>query len=80
MNPEICLERAASAALAKKASEVVVLDSSPLIGRSLVEDEMLPTAVTVMEEASSRGIDLLLPTDVVATDDLENPTRVIPLR
>jgi phosphoglycerate kinase len=46
------------------------------IGQSLVEDEMLPTAVTVMEEASSRGIDLLLPTDVVATDDLENPTRV----
>ena len=46
------------------------------IGRSLVEDEMLPTAVTVMDEASSRGIDLLLPTDVVATDDLKNPTRI----
>ena len=46
------------------------------IGRSLVEDEMLPTAVTVMDEASSRGIDLLLPTDVVATDDLKDPTRI----
>ena len=46
------------------------------IGRSLVEDEMLETAVTVMDEASNRGIELLLPTDVVATDDLENPTRV----
>ncbi len=46
------------------------------IGRSLVEDEMLGTAVTVMEEASARGIDLLLPTDVVVTDDLPNPLRV----
>jgi phosphoglycerate kinase len=46
------------------------------IGRSLVEDEMLPTVIMVMDEASSRGIELLLPTDVVVTDDLGNPTRV----
>jgi phosphoglycerate kinase len=46
------------------------------IGRSLVEDEMLPTTVKVMEAAASRGIDLLVPTDVVVTDDLGNPSRI----
>jgi phosphoglycerate kinase len=46
------------------------------IGCSLVEDEMLDTARTVMDQASSRGIELLIPTDVVVTDALDNPTRV----
>jgi phosphoglycerate kinase len=46
------------------------------IGCSLVEDEMLDTARTVMDQAASRGIELLIPTDVVVTDVLDNPTRV----
>ncbi len=46
------------------------------IGRSLVEDEMLPTAREVMEKAAARSIELLVPTDVVVTDDLGSPTRV----
>jgi len=46
------------------------------IGRSLVEDEMLSTARTVMAGAADGGVELLIPTDVIATDDLENPTRI----
>ncbi len=46
------------------------------IGRSLVENEMLATAQAVMEKAAARGIELLIPTDVVVANDLENPSRV----
>ena len=46
------------------------------IGRSLVEDEMLATTQAVMEKAAARGIELLIPTDVVVANDLENPSRV----
>jgi phosphoglycerate kinase len=46
------------------------------IGRSLVEDEMLSTARAVMEKAADRGIELLIPTDVVVADGLDNPSRV----
>ena len=46
------------------------------IGRSLVEDEMLSTALAVMEKAADRGIELLIPTDVVVTDALDNPTKI----
>ncbi len=46
------------------------------VGRSLVEDEMLDTARTVMARAADRGIALLLPSDVVVTDSIDNPSRV----
>lgn len=46
------------------------------IGRSLVEDEMLATARAVMDKAAERGIELLIPTDVVVADGLDNPARV----
>ena len=46
------------------------------IGRSLVEDEMLDTARTVIDQAAARSIELLIPTDVVVTDDLPSPSRV----
>ena len=46
------------------------------IGRSLVEDEMLDTARAVIEKAAERGIELLLPTDVVVTDALPEPGRI----
>jgi phosphoglycerate kinase len=46
------------------------------VGRSLVEDEMLDTARSVMDHAADRNIELFLPTDVVVTDDLDSPTRV----
>jgi len=46
------------------------------IGRSLVEDEMLATARDVMDTAADRGIDVLIPTDVIVTDALDFPTIV----
>ncbi len=46
------------------------------VGRSLVEDEMLATAQEVRNRAEHRGVDLLLPDDVVVADDLERPKRV----
>ena len=46
------------------------------IGRSLAEPDMVETAHAVMSRADELGIQLLLPTDVVVTDDLDRPTRV----
>jgi phosphoglycerate kinase len=46
------------------------------IGRSLVEDEMLPTARDVMDTAAERGIEVLIPTDVIVTDALDAPSIV----
>ncbi len=46
------------------------------IGRSLVEDEMLSTARAVMDKAAARGIDLLIPTDVMVANALDNPSIV----
>jgi phosphoglycerate kinase len=46
------------------------------VGRSLVEDEMLDTARQVLAKAADRGIELLLPTDVVVTDSIAKPSTV----
>jgi phosphoglycerate kinase len=46
------------------------------VGRSLVEEEMVATAREVMAAAADRGVTLELPTDVVVTDSLENPSRI----
>ncbi len=46
------------------------------VGRSLVEEEMIDTALTVLEGAEERGVDLLLPTDVVVADAIKDPERV----
>ncbi|MDD5082256.1 MAG: 2,3-bisphosphoglycerate-independent phosphoglycerate mutase [Dehalococcoidales bacterium] len=40
------------------------------VGRSLVEKEMLDTAIKLMEKASQNGVTLQLPVDVVITGDL----------
>jgi phosphoglycerate kinase len=46
------------------------------IGRSLVEDEMLATARAVMDKAAERGIELLIPIDLVVADGLDGASRV----
>jgi len=46
------------------------------VGRSLVEQEMLETASSVMARAGQRGVLLELPTDVVVADAISSPTRV----
>jgi phosphoglycerate kinase len=45
------------------------------VGRSLVEEDMLETARTVMEQAKRLGVELLLPTDVVITDAIDGKGR-----
>jgi len=46
------------------------------IGRSLVEEEMVETARAVLAEALERGIEFILPSDVVVADAIEDPQRV----
>jgi len=43
---------------------------------SLVEQEALPTARDILERAAARGIEVLLPVDLVVTDDLARPSRI----
>jgi phosphoglycerate kinase len=42
------------------------------IGASLVEDDMVELAGSLMEQAKSKGVKLLLPTDVVLADKFDN--------
>jgi phosphoglycerate kinase len=46
------------------------------VGRSLVEQEMLETAASVLRRAAERGVRVELPTDVVVADAIASPTRV----
>lgn len=46
------------------------------VGRSLVEEEMVDTARTVLAAARERGIELVLPADVVVADSIDDPQRV----
>ena len=43
------------------------------VGRSLVEPDMLDTALEVLRRAEDRGVTVELPTDVVVTDSLSAP-------
>ncbi len=46
------------------------------VGRSLVETDMLDTARAVMDRADVLGVELLLPTDVVAADTISGASRI----
>jgi phosphoglycerate kinase len=46
------------------------------VGRSLVEREMIETAQHVLSTATERGIEVVLPTDVVVTDSIDSPQHV----
>jgi len=46
------------------------------LGRSLVERDRVELAGEILRRAGERGIDVLLPTDLVITDDLEAPGEV----
>jgi len=46
------------------------------VGRSLVEESMLDSARTVLEQAAAREVEVLLPTDVVVADSVETPTDI----
>lgn len=45
------------------------------IGKSLLDAERIDFAKEMMARAEAKGVKLLLPVDVVVTDDLKNPTR-----
>ncbi len=51
------------------------------VGKSLVEDNMMQTALEVMEQAKTAGVDLLLPTDHQVVDSYEPLTsrKTIPI-
>lgn len=51
------------------------------VGKSLVENEMMPTALEIEEKAKRAGVDLLLPTDhqVVDSYDPLNSRKAIPI-
>jgi phosphoglycerate kinase len=46
------------------------------LARSLVEPDRLELARGILARAAERGVEVLLPTDLVVTDDLARPTRV----
>ncbi|HSS49836.1 MAG TPA: phosphoglycerate kinase [Thermoanaerobaculia bacterium] len=46
------------------------------LGASLFEPERVELAKQILERAKSRGIEVVLPGDVVVTDDLGNPQRI----
>ncbi len=50
------------------------------VGKSLVEDEMMPNALEIIEKADTAGVELILPTDhkVVDSYDPLNSAKVIP--
>lgn len=51
------------------------------VGKSLVEDEMMPTALEIEKEAKEAGIELILPTDHKTVDSFEplNSMREMPI-
>jgi phosphoglycerate kinase len=46
------------------------------VGRSLVEEDMVPTALQVMDAAARRGVTIELPGDVVVSDGIEGARRI----
>jgi phosphoglycerate kinase len=46
------------------------------LGGSLFEPDRVDLARDILERAKSRGVEVLLPTDLVVTDDLGNPRRI----
>jgi phosphoglycerate kinase len=57
------------------ANTFLVAQGNDLAG-SLYEPDRIDLARDILERAKSRGIEVLLPTDLVVTDDLNNPQRV----
>ena len=46
------------------------------IGKSLVEEDKLPLALTLLEKANAKGVQLLLPSDSVIADQFSNEANV----
>jgi phosphoglycerate kinase len=48
------------------------------VGGSLVDEKHLSSCGEVLERAEAAGCEILLPSDVVTTDDVKKPARVLP--
>lgn len=48
------------------------------VGGSIVDEKQLSSCGDVLARAKAAGTEILLPADVVATDDVKKPTRVLP--
>jgi len=70
------LERVSSLLIGGGMANTFFLAKGMEVGRSLVEEEMLDTARRVFDLAGERGVELVLPEDVVVTDDLADPQQV----
>ncbi len=70
------LERVDALAIGGGMANTFLLAQGREVGRSLVEREMLSVANDVLRRAAERGVEMLLPTDVVVTDSVESPSRV----
>jgi phosphoglycerate kinase len=46
------------------------------VGRSLVEEDMVETAREVLAAAAERGVEVMLPEDVVVTDSIDDPRHI----
>jgi phosphoglycerate kinase len=73
---EALLERVTSLLIGGGMANTFLLAQGSEVGCSLVEEEMLDTARAVMSAAATRGINLVLPPDVVVADAVESPSRV----
>ena len=73
---EALVERVATLLIGGGMANTFLLAQGHDVGKSLVEPEMLDTALEVLKRAGERGVTVALPTDVVVTDSLENPQVV----
>ncbi len=70
------VERAATVLIGGGMANTFLLARGLEVGRSLVEEEMVPVAREVVELARAREVELLLPEDLVVADSLDSPSRV----
>jgi len=70
---EALVERVATLLIGGGMANTFLLAQGHEVGRSLVEPEMLDTALEVVRRAGERGVTVALPTDVVVTDSLDDP-------
>ncbi|MDK2824172.1 MAG: phosphoglycerate kinase [Clostridia bacterium] len=50
------------------------------LGKSLVEEEKIQLAKNLMDEAKEKGIEFLLPVDLVVADSIENPGTIMTVK
>jgi len=75
----VLVSLAESVALVGGMANTFLLAKGIGVGRSLVEEDLVDTARAVLRDASSRGVNLILPSDAVVANDPDSPGRVCPV-